>query len=66
MPLMLEVRQFSGAARSLNAGPMEPEGSSPPGCREVHKPLCNQDAARNLCSNPGGKVSQLALCLDAV
>ena len=63
---MLEVGRFSGAACSLDARPMELEGSSPPGHREVHEPLRNQDAAHDPCSDPGGKVSRLALCLDTI
>ena len=45
---------------------MELEGSSPPGRREVHEPLRKQDAAHDPCSDPGGKVSRLVLCLDAI
>ena len=63
---ILEVSRFSGAAHSLDVHPLEPEGSSSPGCQEVHEPHRNRDVAHDLCSDPGGEVSQLALCLDAV
>ena len=45
---------------------MEPEGSSPPGRREVHEPLCNQDVACDPRSDHRGKVSRLALYLSTI
>ena len=62
----LEVRWLSSAIRSSNTRLVEPEGSSPLGRREVHKPLHNQDAARDLPFDPRGEVSRLTLCLDVV
>ena len=62
----LEVGWLSGAARSSDVLPMELERSSPPSHQEVHEPLHNWDAAPDPHSVPGGEVSWLALCLDAV
>ena len=63
---MQKTRWLSGATRSLDTRHVEPEGSSPLGCQEVHESLHNMDAAHDLCSDPGGEVSQLALYLDDV
>jgi len=64
--MTLEVGRLSGATHSLDARPVESEGTSPPSHWKVNTSLRKRDAARDPCSDPRGEVSWLTLCLEAI